>query len=346
MSSKRRSIVPSALATIRAAPLLRFKERLDLREPRVQSLFRRHGIAASQYSDPYAVVPLSAYVAFIEEAAMLSGDPLLGARVGQGYRPADIGPIGILFSISESLRVGFSRLARMLPAFQAHTSVALLEEEAGVAWVYKINEAQIWPRRQDAEYAISATCAMIRSSCGSSWCPIEVRFEHEPPSDPAVVRMLRGIFRAPVSFGHATNALVMDASHVDKIRHIEDRDLVTVLEHHLTDLLGKIPQDPSVKQAVLTVIDIYLGHRRLEAQVIASALGMPVRTLQRRLAEEGTSIRQLVQVHRLAAANQRLGTGGTPIANVAEALGYADSTSFSRAFRDWTGTPPSRWAER
>lgn len=332
---------PTSFATIRAATLLRFSERLDMSDRQVQSLFRRHGLSVGQIVDPYSVLPLVNYIGFLEEAAALTGDALIGARMGQGYRPADIGPIGILFSISPSLRVAFSRLAKLLPAFQARTSVALLSEGDTMAWVYKINDPHIWPRRQDSEYAISATCAMVRSSCGSNWCPIEVRFEHEPPADPAVEQKLRAIFRAPVLFRQPTNALLLDIADIDKVRHAEDRDLALVLERHITDLLGKTEEEPSIRSAVLTVLGIHMGHSQIAAPMIAAALGMPVRTLQRRLADEGLSLRMLVREQRTASAQQRLSMGDVSIGQLAETLGYADSTSFSRAFREWTGAAPT-----
>jgi len=78
----------------------------------------------------------------------------------------------------------------------------------------------------------------------------------------------------------------------------------------------------------------------------ATLLGMPVRTLQRRLYEHGQSYSQLVDAVRLEHARRLLREPGTRVNQVATALGYADPSSFSRAFRRWTGMAPRGYQRR
>jgi len=72
----------------------------------------------------------------------------------------------------------------------------------------------------------------------------------------------------------------------------------------------------------------------------ARQLGIPMRTLQRRLREHGQSYSQLVDAVRCEQARRRLDEPGTCVNDVAKELGYKDSSSFSRAFRRWTGMSP------
>ena len=83
--------------------------------------------------------------------------------------------------------------------------------------------------------------------------------------------------------------------------------------------------------------------RRPAATEVAAALHVAPRTLRRHLHDEGTSFQAVADAAHgdLAAA---LLAGGTPIADVAVRLGYADAVSFTRAFRRWTGSPPGAWA--
>jgi AraC-like DNA-binding protein len=67
---------------------------------------------------------------------------------------------------------------------------------------------------------------------------------------------------------------------------------------------------------------------------------MPVRTLQRRLRERGQSFSELVDAIRHRQACRLLAKRETHVADVARALGYADPSSFTRAFRRWTGRAP------
>jgi AraC-like DNA-binding protein len=76
---------------------------------------------------------------------------------------------------------------------------------------------------------------------------------------------------------------------------------------------------------------------------VARQLAMSERTLRRRLAEENTTFRDLVEeVHRVL-AEELLGTGALSVEDVALRLGYAEATSFIAAFKRWTGTTPARY---
>ena len=77
-----------------------------------------------------------------------------------------------------------------------------------------------------------------------------------------------------------------------------------------------------------------------DLDTIAERLSMSSRTVKRRLAEHGTSFRQLVETARKAEAVRLLSATALSVAQVAENLGYADASSFSRAFQKWTSTTP------
>lgn len=77
----------------------------------------------------------------------------------------------------------------------------------------------------------------------------------------------------------------------------------------------------------------------------ASDLGMSGRTLRRKLAEEGTSYQQELDVVREKLAKQYFQRGGTSVTEVAMMLGYADSSAFAKAFRRWTGMAPTEFLE-
>lgn len=72
----------------------------------------------------------------------------------------------------------------------------------------------------------------------------------------------------------------------------------------------------------------------------AHRLGIPVRTLQRRLKESGLTYSELVEQTRCELACRLLDKPGAKAAAVARTLGYTDPSSFSRAFRRWTGMSP------
>ena len=75
---------------------------------------------------------------------------------------------------------------------------------------------------------------------------------------------------------------------------------------------------------------------------LAAASGLSLRTLQRRLAAEGTSFSALLEDVRREQALERLAAGVGSLADLSASLGYKRQSALTRAVRRWTGRPPSR----
>jgi AraC-like DNA-binding protein len=76
---------------------------------------------------------------------------------------------------------------------------------------------------------------------------------------------------------------------------------------------------------------------------VARDLNIPARTLQRKLAESGTGFQQLLDAVRREFSEIYLRDMSISILDVALLLGYAEQSSFTRAFRTWFGRSPSTW---
>lgn len=327
----------SSATYIRVAALTPFIEHLQGTGVSPAALLDRHDIASTQLGDPYALIPLHHFVEFLEDAATATGDEAFGAKLGAHLKPADIGPMGILFSVSPTMHIALQRIARLANSLQGATSSGAVEQDGTLIWSYALTDRTIWPRRQDAEYSMAATCALVRSCFRANLNPLEVHFEHERP---AKIEPLKRIFRAPILFSQSSNRLIYDAEEAGRVYRSEDTFLVATLERHIADLIKEMKPDDALSEKVTFLIHLYLGRRPVTTTFLAQELGMSLRTLQRRLDEEGTSVRALMRRHRSELAAGLLERPEARTANVALALGYADGAAFSRAFKDWTGTSP------
>ena len=83
--------------------------------------------------------------------------------------------------------------------------------------------------------------------------------------------------------------------------------------------------------------------RRDSLVVAAKRVGLATRTLNRRLAAEGTSYLKLREESRYAIARQLLKGTRMPANEIADRLGYAHASAFTRAFREWSGKAPAEW---
>ena len=320
-----------AIASIRASVLAPLVEQIDRRSGKTDLLLASHGLLRSQLDDPYAMIPMARYIEIFEHAALIADEPSLGARLGTLLKPSDIGPIGILFSISGTIRAGFERLAKYVTAVQSTTSSGVFEENGNLVWSYRLEDDRMWPRRQDSEFSIAASCQLVRSCFAQSWKPLEVHFEHLAPRDRSP---LERIFRCPLKFGESANRIIVDGQNASRLYRHEDPALSAVVERHVVELISNTMFPDSITDQVRTLIGIYLGHKPITLQAIAAELRISVRTLQRRLSDENTSLRNLVRDARQAIANTQI-EGHVQKARIAEVLGYADSTVLWRARRGW-----------
>lgn len=321
-----------AIASIRASVLAPLVEQIDRRSGKTDLLLASHGILRSQLDDPYAMIPMARYVAIFEEAALVTGEASLGARLGTLFKPSDIGPIGVLFSISGTIRAGFERLAKYVNTVQSATSSGVFEEDGNLVWSYRLEDPKMWPRRQDSEFSVVASCQLVRSCFAKSWKPLEVHFEHMAPRDRSV---LERIFRCPLVFGESANRIIVEGRDATRLYRQEDPALSAVLERHVAELVGKTMVPDSISERVRGLIGIYLGHKPITLPAIATELRISVRTLQRRLAEEETSLRDLVRETRETIAATQL-EAHVQKSRIAEVLGYADSTVLWRAQKGWS----------
>ena len=97
----------------------------------------------------------------------------------------------------------------------------------------------------------------------------------------------------------------------------------------------------SIRASVENEVQRLLPNGGANADVVAKALALSVRTLSRRLSAEGTTFVEVVDQLRRGLALEYLKEPGFTLSQIAWLLGYEGSTSFNHAFKRWTGCSPS-----
>jgi AraC-like DNA-binding protein len=150
-------------------------------------------------------------------------------------------------------------------------------------------------------------------------------------------------FGCPIKYRATRDALVLRAADLELpfVTHNDEllQMLVPQLENQLKDGRAKL----STLEQVKWVLKRLLSGCRPDVIMVARELGMSERTLQRRITEEGTTFRQLLNETRHELVREYLRDDSVEITEAAFLVGYEDPNSFYRAFRSWEGKTPAEW---
>jgi len=125
--------------------------------------------------------------------------------------------------------------------------------------------------------------------------------------------------------------------------HFADVRLGEVMQQHATSLLESLPETDSVVQTARAKLMTQLEGGDVGLGALARAMHMSERTLRRRLSERGTSYHALLDELRSTQARKLVGHGSQPVDQIAQRLGFADTSSFFHAFKRWTGQTPAQF---
>lgn len=197
--------------------------------------------------------------------------------------------------------------------------------------------------RQAAEFLLAVYVRLGRVAAGWDWSPVEVRFAHAAPGNAAEVGRF---FASPVRFDAGENAILLSRALLDTPSARADPALLAILDRYAAHLLAKRPEDASTSGRVRAHLREALADGDSSSVGAARALGTSVRTLGRRLAAEGTSFGDVLDRLRRERALALLADDRNGVAEVAFLLGFAELSSFYRAFRRWTGSAPAAYRKR
>ena len=174
---------------------------------------------------------------------------------------------------------------------------------------------------------------------GGAWNPLRVEFAHAAPKDLTEVRRVFGckiVYDAPESRIH------FDPSSLSLRMRAPEPELRKILDDHARAALGRLPRAVDFVDQVRSVIVEELPGGTPALADCARRLATSSRSLQRRLAEAGTSQEKLLDEVRRTLAIRYLDDRSISIAEVGFLLGFKDASAFYRAFRRWTGSTPGR----
>ena len=295
------------------------------------------GLNPGLLSDPDNRLSFSARCRLTDACSRKLKCPHFGVLVGEQVVLSHLGLVGVLLRCSSNVREALGHLVRY-QGFLTQMRV-LGTEEGSYSTQFRYREPLAAAGCDQVGDAILAgLCALMRSLCGADWAPIQAHFAHPEPTE---LEPFRKHFRCPLVFSENEYVLSFPSRYLSKPLANVEPGLMNVIQNHVEDGLFS-PQACFVSQ-VYASIETSLRAGKSGSATVAALMGVPVRTLSRRLDRLGRSFQKMLDEVRYRSASRMLEDPRLKVDQVAEFLGYQDSASFARAFRRWSGKTPTEW---
>jgi AraC-like DNA-binding protein len=328
---------PTSLASWTRA----LRKQLDALGLDSEALCREAGLDPQWMDDPNARYPLSATTRLWALAVQASGDPALGLRVSRFVSPTTFHALGYALVASGSLREVFERIVRYHPVVSDALELQLTRTEDCYRFNLKVPAGCPTPAYEAIDAFAAIYVRTCRNRLGRDYAPLAVYLCRPEPVDPSPWHK---VFRSPVWFAQDQDCLEFGLHDFDS--HLDDAN-PELAEHNETVLKRTMAQLQPLtwERKVREAIEAQLPEGEPSAERIAQALHLSLRSLQRHLADEGCRFDTLLNECRENLALLHLRDPQCSLGEISYLLGFADASSFSRAFKRWTGMTPGQFRD-
>ena len=289
-------------------------------------------------------VPLASLVDLFDEAARLSGDPLLGLKVGAQMAPTEYG-LWIRYALqAPTLRRAITRIVRGLILHQIGGRFALSPRPGGlVAWKY-VQSARPGPAaRQHDDHVILPMLTTARTYLGDDWVPCWIEASGVDRRGGSAREDFTGL---PWRLGAEGIGLVFPASQLDTRRVVPAAPDEAPISSFDVQMETQRRQAERPIDRIAAIIALRLMDRESDIEGTAQMAGLGRRSLQRMIEQEGTTYRILLERVRMSRAKALMVSTEASLTEIAFMVGYSDPAHFTRAFRRSFEETPSDFRSR
>jgi AraC-like DNA-binding protein len=301
-------------------------------------LFEGAGLDPALMRDPEARYPMAGLQQLWLAATAVTGDETLGLTVARRIRPTTFHALGYAWLASHTLGEALARAERYFAVVNDGVRLALGAPRGGEVTLSLTPIAARPPMLAPASVDASAAALVMlaRMSAGPEWHPKAVRLPRPKPKAPA---RFTAFFQTPIDYDARAIALVFDADGLADPLPSGNRELAIANDAVLKRLMARLKQGDIEGQVRSALIE-RLASGAVHQAGIAKALALSERSLQRKLAEAGTSYQKVLDATRRELGEAYVREGSRSITEIAYLLGFADPANFTRAFRRWLGVAP------
>jgi len=302
-----------------------------------EPLFTEAGIDIEELDRPTARFPVSRMQHLWQLAIKRTGDECFGLTAASQFQPAALHGLGLAWLASDTLRDALTRLARYSRLISTAADISLQDTADGINLV-------LLPPAESTGFVHAALDAgmaiflrMCRTTGGSEITPVCVQLMRPEPD---CADRFSEEFGAPITYGADANILSFDREHVDAALPHANPELARVNDQTVVDYLARFDRENITLQVRAKIIE-QLPDGTPNQGTIAESLHVSLRSLQRRLKDENTNYKVLLETTRRELAVHYIRHSERSIGEITYLLGFSEPSNFARAFKRWTGRSPA-----
>jgi AraC-like DNA-binding protein len=333
------STVPVMGPMIRAASLRGFVPVVRALGGDPDELLRRFEIPAEALGSEDGLISITAHDLMLERAADELACPDLGLRLAQSQDLSVLGPLAVAIESSSTAAQALECASRFMFVHSPALSIGIEADPSGrpgvVALRYRKDLLESPYSAQAIELGVGVFHGVVRGLVGGAVGLRSVMFPHQPLSP---IRRYTDFFGVDVRFGAPMAALCVERRMLDAGFASADGSIRRLAIEHL----ARRHTDPSrlTSLRVRRALAESLGVAAPAVGDVARVLAVHPRTLQRRLAAEGTSFTRVLDDVRSDAAHRYITGTSLPFGQIAALVGFSEQSTLTHAVRRWRGVSP------
>lgn len=320
-------------------------EALAVEGVRAQDALQGVDLRADQLTSSALLVSVDQIIRVYRNAIRLTRNPYFAYQTGLRSHVSLYGMYGFAILSSMNFRETMRFVVRYHQLATPLVKLQFVEESTRAIW--KIDpiphpsiDAQLY--RFIVEMQFGVHLSLHRDVMGANFRPSAFHAVFEAP---ASVHDCDTAFDWPVLFRQSENEIVFDATWLNGVPQLGNEITYSTILSLCDDLHDALGRRTGVAGKVRSFVLANLGrHASLEAA--AAHFDTPVRTLRRKLTEEGTSFREILDQLRIEVAIKYLRDTQMTIDEVAHALGFSETSNFRHAFRRWRDASPQQYRQQ
>jgi len=302
------------------------------------TLLRQYGLTPADLSDPDRTAGFGEMSLLLGRSAELTNCEHLGLLLSRSVNLRSLGLVGRLAQFAPTVEAALDGLCTYFSVHDTGGVIDVLVEHETATFTYTIHATGVTAPEQVYDLATGVMRNIMLELCGAEWRPTLVMLPRKLPRN---IAPYRAMFEAPLHFDTVRAAVAFPARWLSQPVPGADPVLYRLL---LGAAQTRVEEgNPLVCGDVRRVIINLLHAGDCSRREVARMLGLHERTLCRRLHSSGTTFQELLDEVRSEMAQQLLHDTHVPVAQIARALGFRNSTVMARAFRRWNGLSPREY---